>query len=455
MSKESNFENHFRSMSDASPLGIFVSDLEGSCTYANAAYQKISGQTLQETLGSHWARVIHSKDRQRAISEWANAIDTQRPFVAEVRLVRKDGSIVWTRLNGATICDGNNDQHVQGYVQIVEDIGDRKAIEVILRITENALFEQQERAMVTLNSIGDGVLTVNLMGQVSYLNHKAELMTGWLLHDAVGLPLTKVFNVIDSVTRKQAIHPIKQALKENRATKLTTNSVLIQRNGAELPIGDSIAPIHNRDSSVIGAVIVFHDASGSRALTEKMTYLAQHDVLTGLPNRALLTERVTQALGMAKRNKKRVALFFIDVDNFKHINDSLGHATGDQLLQSIANRLKHLVRNTDTLCRQGGDEFVILLTAIEHCLDAIQVAEKLISAFSDPHIINGHLLTITLSIGISIYPDDGQDVATIFNHADVAMYRAKVCGRNNYQFFNSGMKIKEVDVSAKANISQA
>jgi diguanylate cyclase (GGDEF)-like protein/PAS domain S-box-containing protein len=439
-----NSEAQFRSMSDASPLGIFVSDLQGNCTYTNAAYQNISGQTLQETLGSNWASAIHSEDRQRAIQEWANAVHTQEPFVTEVRFKRKDNSVIWTRLNAATIRDNRNNDIVKGYVQIVENIGDRKAIEVILRVAEDALYEQQERARVTLNSIGDGVLTINLAGRVSYLNQKAELMTGWQFRDAVGLPLENVFNVVNIITRKQAVTPIKKALKENRITKLPANSVLVHRNGAELPIEDSIAPIHNRDSSVIGAVIVFHDASDARALTEKMTYLAQHDVLTGLPNRALLTERVTRALGMAKRNKKQVALLFIDVDNFKQINDSLGHATGDLLLVSIAKRLKYLVRNTDTLCRQGGDEFVILLTSIEQFNDAAQVAEKVIAAFSTPHRINGHLFPVTLSIGASIYPDDSGDVDTMFKHADTAMYHAKNCGRNNYQFFHSDVKDYDV-----------
>jgi diguanylate cyclase (GGDEF)-like protein len=168
--------------------------------------------------------------------------------------------------------------------------------------------------------------------------------------------------------------------------------------------------------------------------------VVHHDCLTGLANRKLLAEQLGRAMKLAKRNKKQAALLFIDLDNFKHINDSLGHAIGDQLLQSVAKRFVKLVRVTDTVCRQGGDEFVILLTEIEKRDDAVQVAEKLISAFASPHKVAGNQVFITLSIGVSVYPDDGRDVATAFDHADRAMYHAKTNGKNSYQFFHSNMK---------------
>jgi diguanylate cyclase (GGDEF)-like protein len=171
-----------------------------------------------------------------------------------------------------------------------------------------------------------------------------------------------------------------------------------------------------------------------------MLQAVQHDFLTGLANRKLLAEQLGRAMKLAKRNKKQAALLFIDLDNFKQINDSLGHAIGDQLLQSVAKRFVKLVRVTDTVCRQGGDEFVILLTEIEKRDDAVQVAEKLISAFASPHRVAGKQVFITLSIGVSVYPDDGRDVATAFDHADRAMYHAKTNGKNNYQFFHSNMK---------------
>jgi diguanylate cyclase (GGDEF)-like protein len=175
-----------------------------------------------------------------------------------------------------------------------------------------------------------------------------------------------------------------------------------------------------------------------------MAHLAQHDFLTGLPNRVLLTERLSQAIGLAHRHRKQVALLFLDLDNFKRINDTLGHVSGDQLLQLVADRLTACVRATDTVCRQGGDEFVILLAEIEQPQDAAHIAGKLRVALAVPHLIGGHELHVTLSIGISVFPDDGIDVATVMQNADTAMFHAKARGRDNYQFFRADMNSRSV-----------
>lgn len=433
----SESEERFRVMSDASPLGIFLSDAQGDCIYTNAAYHTISGQTLDETLGTNWTEAIHPDDRQQAVKEWRAAVKKREPFLAEVRFLRSDNTMVWSRLNAAAI-NNNANKKAQGYVQIVEDISDRKAIETILRVSEDALFDQQERAQVTLNSIGDAVLTTNLTGKISYLNRVAETMTGWSLKEALGLPLEDVFQVIDADSRQPPPNPVRRALKANKTIKLPSNCLLVRRDGAEIPIEDSIAPIRNRLGAISGAVIVFHDVSDARAMAKKILHMAQHDVLTGLANRTLLTERLTRALGLAKRKQKKIGLLFIDIDNFKHINDSRGHAVGDRLLQIIARRLESVVRVTDTVCRQGGDEFVVLLTEIEHSEDAAHVAEKMIAAFAAPQQIHEQSIAVTLSIGISLYPNDGSNVDALFQRADSAMYRAKMCGRNNYQFYSSG-----------------
>ena len=430
-------DERFRAMSDASPLGIFVSDVQGNCIYTNAAYHVISGQVLAETLGTNWTSAIHPEDRQQAIIAWSEAVRSQTPFIAELRFLRKDKSVVWTRLNATAIRAIQGSKKNQGYVQIVEDISERKALEVILRVSEEIIFEQYERSEVTLNSIGDGVLTTNLGRKVTYLNPAAETITGWLMKEAVGLPLEEVFHVIDAETRTRYKNPIKRVMKSDTTATLPGNCLLVRRDGTELPIEDSIAPIHNRNGEVTGAVIVFHDVRETHAMAQKMLHMAQHDFLTGLVNRSLLTERLTRAIGLAARKKKQVSLLFVDLDNFKHINDSLGHAVGDKLLQSVAKRLQEAVRATDTVCRQGGDEFVVLLTEIELRNDAAQVAEKLLAAFALPHLIHECELLITLSIGISVFPDDCLDVESAFQHADAAMYQAKKAGKNNYQFFHT------------------
>jgi diguanylate cyclase (GGDEF)-like protein len=172
--------------------------------------------------------------------------------------------------------------------------------------------------------------------------------------------------------------------------------------------------------------------------------MAQHDVLTDLPNRALLTERLSQAIGLAHRHRKQGAVMFLDLDSFKHINDSLGHDIGDRLLQLIALRLAACVRTTDTVSRQGGDEFVILLPEIEQPQDATIIAEKLLATFAEAVVIGEHELTITASIGVCIYPDDGSSAEIAMKSADTAMYHAKECGRNNYQFFRAEINARAV-----------
>lgn len=430
-------DKRFRAMSDACPLGIFVSDPQGNCIYTNPAYHAISGQTLEETLGTNWTSAIHPEDRLKAISEWGDAVRSHSPFVAEVRFSRKDKSVIWTRLNAAMIRTNDDKEKSLGYVQIVENIHERKTIEKILRVSEEIVYEQQERAQVTLNSIGDGVLTTNLAGKVTYLNRVAEMMTGWSLNDALGAPVEEVFTLIEAETRKAPVDLFSGTFKSDDSVRLQSNYLLVSRDGIESPIEHSVSPIHARHNEVAGSAIVFHDVSETRAMAQKMLHMAQHDFLTGLANRALLTERLTRAIGLAQRKEKQVALLFVDLDNFKQINDTLGHAIGDKLLQSVANRMTEVVRATDTVCRQGGDEFVVLLTEIEQHQDAAQVAEKLIAAFALPHIIHECEIDVTLSIGVSVYPDDGNDVESLFQHADAAMYCAKTAGRNNYQFFRT------------------
>jgi diguanylate cyclase (GGDEF)-like protein/PAS domain S-box-containing protein len=321
--------------------------------------------------------------------------------------------------------------------------------EAITRVIERAanaesLFEQNERAQVTLNSIGDAVVSTDVAGNVTYLNIVAQTLTGWSQHEAAGHPLEDVFRIIDGTTRAQAPNPMEFAIRENKTVSLTPNCVLIRRDGAESPIEDSAAPIHDRQGHVTGAVMVFHDVSAARAVTLRMAYLAQHDSLTDLPNRILFNDRLTEAMALAARYRRQLAVLFLDVDRFKHVNDSLGHDIGDRLLQSIAQRLLGCVRASDTVSRQGGDEFVILLSELTHAQDATVCADKILETLRAPHRIDKYDVQVTASIGIVTYPDDGTDCETLMKHADFAMYHAKENGRDNRQFFKRDANLRAV-----------
>ncbi len=309
----------------------------------------------------------------------------------------------------------------------------RNAIE--RKIVEDALYLEKERALVTLNSIGDAVLSTNISGNITYLNFVAEIMTGWGREEAIGKPLAEVFKIIDGTTRETATDPMKIAVDQNKTVGLTVNCVLIRRDGYESAIEDSAAPIHDRAGRIVGAVIVFHDVSAARARSIHMSHLAQHDFLTDLPNRMVLDEHIFHSIALAHRHHRSIAILFVDLDGFKSINDSLGHAIGDKLLQLVSKRLLSSVRASDTVCRRGGDEFVVLLSEIAHPNDAATSAQKLLRSVGGLYSIEDKDIQVDCSIGISIYPDDGEDAEALIKNADTAMYIAKEKGRNNFQFF--------------------
>jgi diguanylate cyclase (GGDEF)-like protein/PAS domain S-box-containing protein len=302
-----------------------------------------------------------------------------------------------------------------------------------------ALFTEQERAQVTLDSIGDAVISTDAGGFVTYVNAVAEGLTGWPRKEAAGRPLAEVFRIVSAGSREVAPDPMGLAIREDRTVGLTPNCILIRRDGVEMSIEDSVAPIHDRRGKVTGAVMVFRDVTAAQAMSRKMSHLAQHDSVTDLPNRVLLNDRLVQAMAMAQRNGKKLALLYLDVDHFKHINDTAGHAVGDQLLQSISKRLLDCVRSSDTVSRQGGDEFAVLLSEVAYAQDAAVTAEKILAALSAAHKIDELELYVSASIGIVVYPGDGTTAETLLKNADAAMYQAKDCGRNNYQFFRAEM----------------
>ena len=316
----------------------------------------------------------------------------------------------------------------------VRTIMDRWAAEAVSR--ENAL------ATITLDSIGEGVVRTDLCGNVTYLNRFAERMSGWFREEALGRPVADVLRLVDSVSGEvlpNVVVIVTQGDKSAMTTTKCINCTLIRRDGLEFGIENRVAIIHDRDGDTIGAVISFRDVSTARAASLEMSRVAQHDVLTQLPNRTLFDDRLTQAISLAERQNKQLAVLFVDVDQFKRINDTLGHAVGDKLLRSVAGRLTACIRRTDTVSRLGGDEFLILLSQVEHAEDAAVTARKILRAMASPHIIDNKSLDINVSIGGSTYPADGQDAESLLSQADVAMYEAKQHGRNSYQSFRKEM----------------
>jgi diguanylate cyclase (GGDEF)-like protein/PAS domain S-box-containing protein len=313
---------------------------------------------------------------------------------------------------------------------------------------EEALFVEKERAQVTLNCIGDAVICTDSSGVVTFLNVVAEQLTGWLRRDAEGEAVSDVFQLSDAGTDHAALLPITDQTELRANVQMPSSCVLVRRDGTRFPIEGSVAPIHDRVGCPTGAVVVFRDVSAARAASREIIYSAQHDFLTGLPNRLLLNDRISQAIVLARRHSTQTAMLFLDLDGFKHINDSLGHSVGDRLLQSIAGRLVDCARASDTVSRQGGDEFIVLLADMQQPEDAAIAARRILNAISAAHSIDHHDLHVTASIGVSVYPDDGKDAETLIKNADNAMYRAKADGRNTYH-----MSTKELSRSVAERMS--
>ncbi|MGA2043415.1 MAG: EAL domain-containing protein [Roseiarcus sp.] len=318
----------------------------------------------------------------------------------------------------------------------------RRAVE--RKIMEGALIDEKEQAQITINCISDAVACTDLAGKVTLLNLAAQKITGWSMEAALGLPMAEVLRIVRRGNPGEAASPIEFVVADNQTTHFPLGCTLIRRDGTETAIEGAAAPSRRGEGTSIGSVVAFRDVTEARKMASAMAHAAQHDFLTGLPNRLLLIDRVGQAVAFAKRQQTSVAVLYLDLDGFKHVNDSLGHSTGDKLLRSISERLVDGVRLVDTVSREGGDEFIVLLYDIAGPEEAAIIARRILRALAAPHTIEQHDLHVTASIGVSIYPEDGLNAEVLIKNADTAMYQAKENARGNYQFFAPAMADRAV-----------
>lgn len=290
------------------------------------------------------------------------------------------------------------------------------------------------RAIATLDSIGDAVVSIDVAGRIIYLNPAAEEMTGWTFAAAEGRPFSDVCRLVDCCTG--APTPIPVSLRRQQTAGGST--ILIGPNGRRTPVEQATAPMRGSNGDQDGTVIVLRDIAASVERTIDLLERAQQDPLTGLPNRLVLHDRLSDAVTLARRHHRALAVLFLDVDGFKSVNDTHGHPAGDRLLKAIAVRLSSTLRESDTVSRCGGDEFVIVLPEIEHAGHAESVGRKLLHAVSGAlDILAVHA---TASIGIAVYPEHGQDADTLIANADAAMYAAKRDGPGLSRLFERHLR---------------
>lgn len=314
-----------------------------------------------------------------------------------------------------------------------------------LREAERALFAQKELADVTLRSIGDSVITTDPHGLVTFLNPVAQRMTGWTLDGALGQPIETVMPLTLEGRSDPLPNPLRLALTERRVFDMVPGTVLQSRTGQVFSVEDSAAPIVTETGEQLGGVIVFHDVTEQRTLAERMAFMAHHDPLTGLPNRTLLLDRLTAFTRPGTRSRAEFAIAFLDLDGFKAVNDTLGHSAGDELLRQVAGRLQGALRDSDTISRIGGDEFVFLMADLQDAHEAHRVTTTLISVLERPFRVGTDDICVTGSVGVAFYPQDGLTADDLMRHADIAMYRAKREGRNRTCFFNPQIEQEQRD----------
>ena len=399
-------------------------DAELHNRFGNQAHEAWFGVPPEKLRGMHMSRMLGSKRFGYTEPLLRKALEGE-PQVFETTLNDANGLAHHVIVSFTPERDG---EQVLGLFIQLTDITDRKHM-------EDQLFEEKELMRLTLQAIGDAVVCCNAAGHVTYLNPVAQRLTGWQGFDAAGRDVDEVIRLLPTDAGGNLGSPLRTAMQDDRPIAATRGVVEHRLSRQRFDVELSASPIADRHGHVTGAVAVLRDVTQAVAMAARMAHLAHYDALTDLPNRVLLQDRAQQAFAQAQRDGKHVAVMYLDLDGFKQVNDAMGHDVGDQLLVQWAKRLQAAVRQTDTVCRQGGDEFVLVLPGIHTAEQATVVARKIMQQCAAPFVLQGVEVTVGLSGGISVYPEHGQDLDELTRHADAAMYAAKQAGRNQVRFY--------------------
>ncbi|HXI11990.1 MAG TPA: EAL domain-containing protein [Thermoanaerobaculia bacterium] len=414
-------EEKFRNIFDFAPVGIYQSKINGRLVTVNRSLATILGyDSVAELLTRNLRDDVYfdGMERDSLVGRYQPGLDWP---ATEVLWKKKDGEPVWVQLSVHAIHGTDSEPQYEGFVI---DVSDRKRSEATLQSQSAAI-----RASL------DGVSILDSAGTFTYMNDAHARTYGYNVVDMLGRSWTMLY---DDDERERFSSEIMPRFWRERSWRGAAMG--LRSDGTTFPQEVSLTALDDG-----GLVCVVRDTTERTYAEEQIKHLAYHDALTGLPNRLLFRDRLGVAISQAQRGKLRLAVLFFDLDRFKVINDSLGHNSGDQLLQSVAARIHFAIRESDTVARQGGDEFIVLLPAISTTEDAARIAEKILHAIHEPFFFDGRPLYVTTSIGISVYPDDGTDALTLIKNADTAMYQAKALGRDNYQLFNAAVNARALE----------
>jgi len=412
-------EKRYHSVVDSLNDVIFQTDKQGLWTFLNPAWSTVTGFSVEEALNSPFYNYIHPDDRALSKDLFKALIQGEKNSRYEIRILHRTDGHRWIDFYSSVTLDVNN--NIIGLSGTLSDISERKKAEEQLRLSSRVFHETHE-----------GIIITDAKGVIVNVNPAFCEITGYSLEEVIG----KSHSILKS--GKQSREFYVEMWKVLNAKKGWQGEVWNRKKSSEIYAELlTISSILDDKGNIQHFVGIFTDITHSKQQQEKLVQMAHFDVLTQLPNRILLSDRYTQAVAQSKRNKNLLAVCFLDLDNFKPVNDTYGHNIGDELLIEVAKRIKASIRDDDTVSRQGGDEFVLLLGDIKSTTHCEQVLQRIILPLTQVYLINDHSINISASIGVSLYPSDNTDLDVLMRHADQAMYQAKLEGRNRYCFFST------------------
>ena len=417
-------EEKYRTILEKMEEGLFELDLKGNITFVNDAECRKLGYSREELTGMNYRQFQDENTAKKTRQIFSEVYKKEEPIqLLDVEIIRKNGSKAFNEISVSLLKD--KEGKATGFRGISRDVTVRRQMEEMIR-------QSEEKYRTIINEVDEWYFEIDLAGNVIFVNDAIVRSVGYPPERLIGLN----YKSFTSEERSGEVFKIFRQVYETREPIKNFPYEFVLPDGKITFFELSVFPKLDDQGKVVGFRGVGHDVTERKRTEEQLNYIATHDLLTGLPNRMLLMDRLKMATAQAKRNAQKLALMMLDLDNFKNVNDSLGHMVGDKLLKEISLRLTGRLRQNDTICRLGGDEFIILLPAIERVEDAVEVAKIILESFEQSFICNDHLINSSISIGIAIYPDDAQDIDVLMKNADMAMYYVKAHGRNGYHLFS-------------------
>ncbi|MCX6004515.1 MAG: PAS domain S-box protein [Chloroflexi bacterium] len=415
-------EENYRTVLEEIQNSYFELDLNGTITFANNAACHNMGYPREELIGLNYKAYTPPEDLFKIYNTLYRTGEPVKNFNS--KLIRKDGTLCFME-NSATPLR-NDKGEVIGFKSVNRDITERKKL-------EEALIRSEERFRTILEQIEDVYIELDLEGNYTFVNDAFCHNMMYTQEETIGMLSRNIVYPEDRDKMFQAYLEVYRSGNPNKGIAFR----VMRKDGAVGYSENSISAIKNERGEIIGFRSIGRDITERMAMQQKLAEMATHDFLTGLPNRVLFNDRFEVGIAQAQRHNSVMAVLSLDVDKFKNVNDTLGHIAGDQLLKSVGKRLSSIVRSSDTVARIGGDEFLLLLQEINHTEDIIRIADKILVAFNEPFVIDDHALNVSASIGIAVYPEDGDDLEALMKNSDAAMYNAKNAGRGCYRMYGN------------------